>query len=254
MFGKNPVEKQVIDLEGRLRLVAQPGGVFRTVQGEGPYAGHRAIFIRLHGCNLRCWFCDTQFSEPEDPTYEIDYIENLIHEQCLDGAVPGLVVITGGEPFRQNIWPLIDRMNRRGCRVQIETAGTLWVDPPGNFFGPRPDIIVSPKTPKIHPEIQRHATAYKYVIRAEDIEDGPHEIQDGLPVWTTQAPVQEGGSESISILFRPPPLWPEHKVYVSPMDEHDEERNALNRRTVAQLAIKHGYIAGLQLHKFFQVD
>jgi 7-carboxy-7-deazaguanine synthase len=66
MFGKNPVAKQEIDGDGMaLRVV--DGAPFYTIQGEGPFAGDAAVFLRLHGCPLRCFFCDTEFSRAEDP-------------------------------------------------------------------------------------------------------------------------------------------------------------------------------------------
>src|SRR6202012_6048960 len=36
--------------------------IFKTIQGEGPYCGERALFIRLYGCNLRCPGCDTEYT------------------------------------------------------------------------------------------------------------------------------------------------------------------------------------------------
>ena len=31
-----------------------------TLQGEGPMAGHPAMFLRLRRCNLQCVWCDTR--------------------------------------------------------------------------------------------------------------------------------------------------------------------------------------------------
>ena len=58
MFGRNPTRGQVFDDGTSLTLQGLP---WATIQGEGPYAGSPATFIRLWGCNLKCYFCDTDF-------------------------------------------------------------------------------------------------------------------------------------------------------------------------------------------------
>ena len=37
--------------------------IFYTLQGEGAHMGIPAVFVRFSGCNLRCPWCDTEFSE-----------------------------------------------------------------------------------------------------------------------------------------------------------------------------------------------
>jgi hypothetical protein len=78
------------------------------------------------------------------------------------------------------------------------------------------------------------------VISAKNI------VEDGyLPVMATQPGTRP------SKLAAPRPGVP---VYLSPMDEQDETINAANRRAVAQLAIRYNVIAGIQLHKFMEMD
>lgn len=53
MFGKNIVISQHLEPSGALKIV----DLFYTIQGEGPYNGMAAVFVRLAGCNLRCTWC-----------------------------------------------------------------------------------------------------------------------------------------------------------------------------------------------------
>ena len=129
--------------------------VFTTIQGEGPHSGKLALFIRLGGCNLQCPQCDTNYTKGR----------RLVSVSALYEfrTTHPVVVITGGEPFRQNIGRL--------CRaflsspnppiVQIESNGTL--PPPQNF--PREvEVVCSPKTGSINKKLLPHITAYKYVV------------------------------------------------------------------------------------------
>lgn len=228
MFGTNPILKSEPGDGSRLRLVK--GSPFLTIQGEGPYAGHPAVFVRLHGCNLACTFCDTEFSNPEDPVWDV---EDIVDDVGCVARQAKLVVITGGEPFRQNIVPLCECLHSDGFRVQIETAGTLWLP------GVQADIVCSPKTPVIHKKIYQEAAAFKYVIDCE------MRFEGFIPVTATQAGAR------VKRLAAPRPGAP---VYLSPMDTGDTSRNTANRSLVAKLAMEYGCIAGLQLHKFMEVD
>lgn len=229
MFGHNPIEPIVNKTDGdKLRIVR--GSPFVTIQGEGPYLGHRATFLRLHGCNLRCTFCDTEFSDTSDPTINTDY---LIEHIC--DLPPRLVVVTGGEPLRQNILPLCDGLRSRGLKVQIETAGTLWIDGLENVA----EVIVSPKTPVINKNAYVYAKAFKYIISTQQ------QFINFVPIMATQP-----GAEPRALAFP----REDAPVYLSPMDEYDEVKNQGNRTLVASLAITHGCIAGIQLHKFLGLD
>lgn len=232
MFGKNNIEK--LDQGDGLSLHVVKGSPFLTLQGEGPFAGHPAVFIRLHGCHLRCYFCDTDFDSPTDPLWNTnDLIMSTleIHDKA------ELVVITGGEPMRQNILPLCRGLVNLGLKVQIETAGTFWVDgldQLNNVF-----IVCSPKTPTIHPMIYQKATAFKYIIKWGEEFDGY------IPITATQS-----GARSAKLAEPRKGA----AVYLSPCDEYEAARNVFNIELVGKLAIKHGVIAGVQLHKLMHLD
>lgn len=213
--------------------------VFATIQGEGPFAGERAVFIRLAGCNLACAWCDTDYRQGHTPAQDLRTLTlSALRARESFGRWPDpLFVITGGEPFRQPIGLLVDFLLGEGFRVQIETSGSLWQDV--SVRGPNMDslhIVVSPKLAKVHPKIRKHACAWKYVISADDTLDP----SDGLPLSSTQKRGER------CKLARPPEGA---EVYVQPMDEGCEIRNRKNAEIAADIALAFGYTFSVQLHK-----
>jgi organic radical activating enzyme len=232
MFGKNPIRPQVLD--SGLTLWVQK--VFYTLQGEGPFSGQPAVFIRLAGCNLRCFWCDTDFeSSSWAPTLD----ELMMQVQATAPEVCNLAVITGGEPFRQNIAPLVQRLLQKNMRVQIETNGTLWVDLPED---PRLFIVCSPKTSSLHPDILPRITAFKYVI-----DSGGCAEEDGLPNLSTQ---RQGKSTRLAR----PPAGGQPDVYVMPLDECNRQRNTANMQYCVDIAKRFGYKLTLQTHKLLDIE
>lgn len=233
MFGNNTIMKKDHGDGQTLRVVK--GSPFLTVQGEGPYAGRAAVFIRLHGCHLRCVFCDTDFDAADNPVIHLYDLQRAITE--VRGRA-NIAVITGGEPMRQNIMPLCERLAGMGMVTQIETAGTFWIDGIEDCC----EIVCSPKTPTIHPMVEQYAVAFKYVIDADQQYGGGE--YGYVPITATQP-----GARSQQLAL-PRPTAP---VYLSPMDTCDLSRNKLNQVLVGNFAKQYGVIAGLQLHKFMEL-
>ncbi len=98
--------------------------LFQSIQGEGRFAGTPSVFIRTTGCNLRCWFCDTEYTswKPEgDQRAWESVLQQASAFECEH------VVVTGGEPFLQpDVVPLTHALAQAGHYVTIETAGTLF--------------------------------------------------------------------------------------------------------------------------------
>src|SRR5574343_1826946 len=79
--------------------------IFSTIQGEGPFCGRPAVFVRLAGCNLQCPGCDTDYTQNR-ARLDYEIILSIIRDQlALTASKANLIVVTGGEPFRQNIAP-----------------------------------------------------------------------------------------------------------------------------------------------------
>ena len=91
--------------------------IFYSLQGEGHNTGRAAIFIRFSGCNLKCPFCDTDFSRYDELTDD-DIIERI------KDFPSRFVVLTGGEPSLQVDTPLIDKLHAHGYEIAMETNGT----------------------------------------------------------------------------------------------------------------------------------
>ena len=152
-----PISKQDIDADGYLRVVR----IWKTIQGEGPFAGMPAIFVRLEGCNLQCPFCDTDYTSHHLLMTPVD-----VWKGVKELAPPGsLVVLTGGEPFRQNLIPLINLLNGFGYIIQIETNGTLFYPNQEDvWWRSMVTLVGSPKTAKIDARIALLVHSYKYVL------------------------------------------------------------------------------------------
>ncbi len=224
MFGNNP---QRAPQKGNGEVL-QVKEIFPTLQGEGPYAGWSAIFVRMGGCNLTCDFCDTDF-EDFDEWHKDSILDEVakfsINEE--NQIVRRLVVITGGEPLLQPIAPLCDDLLERGFKVQIETNGTLW-----RGLDKRVEVICSPKNTHgvyamLRDDLLQHITALKFIVSTyrENYKN-----------------VMEVGQSAYNI-----------PVYVQPMDEQDQQKNLDNLFYATDLAQKHGYRLSVQLHKILGI-
>ncbi len=98
--------------------------IFSSFQGEGPYIGLPATFVRLSGCNLNCGFCDTDFDDYKELSVEL--VKESILQHCKNHNT-SLLVITGGEPLLQyeEVKELIEDLEYTGLTIQIETNGSI---------------------------------------------------------------------------------------------------------------------------------
>ena len=249
--------------------------MFLTVQGEGPYAGHPAVLVRLAGCNfgakdLMCQFCDTNFKLEEAECFtplELAAQLRLVarnHDSLL-------LVITGGEPtlqplilktLRELASPLkpqifsVFQFESNGTNPEfarmLQAEGLSGLDLSMISFGVSPKVnyrTMECKPPPVDVQtLVEGAGFYKFVISAD--RDSPHHT---LPAWA---------------LAKADGLIP---VYVSPMAVYkrapvgeiasawdaglvDHEKTAANYSYAAQYVLDNpGLLLSLQTHLFCAV-
>lgn len=95
--------------------------IFFSIQGEGERSGWPCVFIRLSFCNLRCAWCDSEYTFYEGKDMSLDEVMDAI-----SGYPCKLVEVTGGEPLAQEgAFPLMTRLCDAGYEVMLETSGSL---------------------------------------------------------------------------------------------------------------------------------
>ncbi len=97
--------------------------IFFTLQGEGAHSGIPAVFVRFSGCNLRCPWCDTDFTDSTPMTAE-QIVSTMLDLYDTPNERRKMCVLTGGEPSLQVDKPLIDALHKAGFYICIETNGT----------------------------------------------------------------------------------------------------------------------------------
>lgn len=240
MHGTNVIAKPRIASEDFM-----VNSMWFTLQGEGPFVGKPAIFLRMSGCQLRCHFCDTAFEY--GLRMKRDELVGALREKS---RVHGcdFIVITGGEPMLQALNVIIDAPELDYCKFQIETAGAYW--PIGGLTDEYPSsnrlsVVCSPKTPFVAPELRnpiRYDVYWKYIVRASE----PVDDKDGLPRMSTQIPGREHR------LFRP--INQKSRIFVQACDEGDVNLNRANVDYAKAIALQYGYRLSLQTHKLLDLD
>jgi 7-carboxy-7-deazaguanine synthase len=244
--------------------------VFRTIQGEGPYAGQVAVFVRLAGCNYgdkmaHCAGCDTSFQF--DKGRVMTHADLLKEIKALPGfSLEDILVVTGGEPTLQP--SLLDFFRKaRGYfhAMQIETNGSQ-----ASFFKqyaerraadlsfPWVSIVVSPKAAalpagryaQLSPVVLSNASCLKFVLSSVE-EDPHHEVPD----WAIACK----NSYDNPLLVYVSPLAVYAKAYdgevASAWEDGllDRKATAANYSYAAAYAMKHNLRLSIQQHLFLGV-
>lgn len=264
---------------------------FFTLQGEGPFRGHPAYFIRLAKCNLACSFCDTYFDMGEWRNFsslreEADTViaaffqnRNLPIPSWAQGFAKKIVlVVTGGEPsLQRNLSAFLEEAKPFFQYTQIESNGiSILSDLPQSTT-----LVVSPKCLEKDGKTIRYLEPNSKMLERADylkfVMSAPEEDQyaaySEIPAWAHE--------------------WAEKtnkQVFVSPMNRYqkepqrvrairdkgqdltlaerseinevvsfwepgllDLEKNQRNHEYAAEYCMKYGFILNLQIHLFASV-
>jgi hypothetical protein len=110
-------------LAGALRVTEH----YACVEGEGSTLGALTYLVRLSGCDLRCWWCDSKFSSFREDEARERMPAELEAAALASGA--GWVSFTGGEPTWRGpaelkaLAGLAMRLRRQGLKVKVESNG-----------------------------------------------------------------------------------------------------------------------------------
>lgn len=214
--------------------------IFSSLQGEGHNTGRAATFVRFAGCNLRCPFCDTDFSEYREMSAE-DIVDAVITYPTR------FVVLTGGEPALQMDDALVSALHEAGFTIAVETNGTRLL-PKGIDW-----VTVSPKQPLSTtplPQLEKgRVNEIKVVFdgtanpeefikfRDESLEMGAEKTQDPFHDIPSP-PTGESQREAAPLLF------------LQPCDVGNPQQNAEITRQCIEYIIEHPWWRlSLQTHK-----
>lgn len=261
---------------------------FFTLQGEGPYRGHPAYFIRLAKCNLACSFCDTYFDSGDWKNFTalLEEASTVIEDfyskrhmpvpawaQCFPRKM--VLVITGGEPTLQaNLAAFLDQAQHYFQYTQIESNGiSLLPDMPSSTT-----LVVSPKCLEKNGKVERYlapnekmlerADCLKFVMSAP--EDDKYSPYSHIPAWAHEWAQETGKQVFVSPMniYKKEPnrakainnagrdLTLEERSDINEVVSFwepellDLKKNQRNHEYAAEYCMKHGFILNLQLHLF----
>ena len=272
MFGKNEIVGQkYFDAAGDKLFVTS---IFYTLQGEGPYRGEPAVFVRLAKCNLACSFCDTYFDGGDWLTPEelVARIFKAVVDYFGEGVPKWFrqkvgLVITGGEPMLQkNLGMFLEYIKDHFAWTQIESNGTIVQNIPDSTT-----LVVSPKCLEKNgkpvkylepnPKMLARANCLKFVMNADP--DSPY---SSIPDWAKGdnrkifiSPMNVYNREpqkSKQIRSEKNSITLEERSAVDEVISFWEEglldmkENQKNHEYAARYCAQNGYILNLQIHLY----
>ena len=263
--------------------------MFFTLQGEGPFAGQPALFIRLAKCNLDCSFCDTFFDDGDWMTFE--QIEDKMYDTIIANwekpedvpywainpklagkTHPGIVlVITGGEPLLQeNLSEFMEDQLYMFRAVQVESNGI-----PDTVVPEGVTLVCSPKCMEKDGKAVKYyapsktildrADCLKFVMSADtespynNVPQWAHDwkIKTGKDIYCSPMNIYNSFPQKIKLLRAE-----KGEITMAERSTVDEviswwepglldmEKNEANHKYVGQYCMQHGFKMQMQIHLF----
>lgn len=229
-------------------MIYQVAEKFKSLQGEGVYAGTPMAFIRFVGCSVGkriCTYCDTDF----DKTYEWRGGGQFTEQELLQWAGNyDHICLTGGEPLDQDLTDFV-RLAHSGRTIHIETSGTKYLNDWLHALRPALWVCVSPKPGFI-----------------EDVVMGAQEVKVIVPGLGDRIPQRlNATSMQLAEDIKNPPRWPTLEdalrwaaagkiVFLQPRNaKHDID--AVNLKYVLDLLAQYPTLRlSVQMHKVLRVQ
>jgi 7-carboxy-7-deazaguanine synthase len=212
--------------------------IYKSVQGESSFAGLPCIFVRLAGCNLRCSWCDSEY------TFSGGYklTEDQVVAEIEKLAPVKLIEFTGGEPMLQEkeLLPLMGRLLRDGYTLMIETSG----ERPLANVPKAVHKIVDVKCPGSGEGGSFHLANLDALTECDEVKfvlTGRADYEFARDFITKHALTEKAGSVLLSPAFNK-----------TPSPERTAENCLLNPRELVEWMLGDGLNArlSLQIHKF----
>ncbi len=198
--------------------------IFFSAQGEGIRFGIPSLFIRLAGCSLRCDYCDTERSWAGG--FGVSENDLVIQVEHFRNDYPQFqVVITGGEPFEQDIAPFVHRLKQLDYFVCIETNGSVYFETEIDWFTLSPKDVLNFR---IDDRFKSRINEFKLIVNEN----------------LTISHVQEVSANAPSV---PVFLQPNHKNPNRYRDTYDFYLACIQNGI-------HNIRLGMQLHRIYDID
>ena len=138
--------------------------IFHSIQGEGTRAGMPCTFVRLHGCGLRCTYCDTPYALDHRVGGEWISFEDIT--AAIKKYPTRFVEFTGGEPLEQpDVHTLMRQLLDEGYTVAVETGGHVDI----STCDPRVIRIVDLKTPSSGMMKRNHMPNIEHLTMRDEV-------------------------------------------------------------------------------------